>query len=166
MCHFWAKNGTFALNKIFLVHKIIISFIYLLVLFNVQKFKKILTADPELWGCAIFGPKMVHFSQTIFFFFLKKLLISFSSTYWPLLLCKIPNKFFQPIQSYEDVPFLGPKWPTCQNENFFRKPVNRPCSFHLCLSKCQKSKSDINLLIKYWQLKNTEISLAKSYFWL
>ena len=35
--------------------------------FHCAKFKKILTADPELWGCAIFGPKMVHLPQTIFF---------------------------------------------------------------------------------------------------
>ena len=56
--------------------------------------------------------------------------------------------------------FLGPKWPISPNENFFRKPVNEPCFFHSCLSTCQKSKSDINLLVKYWQLKNTEISLA------
>ena len=83
--------------------------------FHCAKFKKILTADPELWGCTIFGPKMVHF----------------------------------------------PKW-----EFFFRKPVNEPCFFHSCLSTCQKSKSDINLLVKYWRLKNTEISLAKSHFWL
>ena len=26
--------------------------------------------------------------------------------------------------------------------------------------------SDINLLVKYWRLKNTEISLAKGHFWL
>ena len=32
------------------------------------KFKKLLTADPELWRCAIFRPKMVPLSQTIFFF--------------------------------------------------------------------------------------------------
>ena len=51
-------------------------------------------------------------------------------------------------------------------ENFFRKPVNEPCFFHSCLSTCQKSKSDINLLVKYWRLKNTEISLAESHFWL
>ena len=48
---------------------------------------------------------------------------------------------------------------------FFRKPVNEPCFFHLCLSKRQKSKSDINLFVKYWQLKN-EISLAERHFWL
>ena len=32
------------------------------------KILKILTADPELWGCTIFEPKMVHLPQTIFFF--------------------------------------------------------------------------------------------------
>ena len=76
-------------------------------------------------------------------------------------------KFLQQIQRYEDAPFLGPKWPICPNENFSGNPVNKSCSFHLCLCTCQKSMSDINLLMKYWQLKNTEISLAKrSHFWL
>ena len=28
-----------------------------------------------------------------------------------------------------------------------------------------KTMPDINLLLKYWQLKNTEIWLAKSHFW-
>ena len=76
------------------------------------------------------------------------------------------TKFLQRIQSYEDAQFLGPKWPISPNENFFRKPVNEPCFFYSCLSTCQKSKSDINLLVKYWRLKNTEISLAESHFWL
>ena len=40
---------------------------YLLAPFILQNFKKILRADPELWGCAIFGPKMAHLSWTIFF---------------------------------------------------------------------------------------------------
>ena len=39
----------------------------------------------------------------------------------------------------------GPKWPISPNEIIFRKPVNEPCFFYLCLSTCQKSKSDINL---------------------
>ena len=68
------------------------------------KFKKILPVDPELCGCAIFGPKIAHF----------------------------------------------PKW-----EFFFRKPVNEPYFFYLCLSTWQKSKPDINLLVKYRWLKNT-----------
>ena len=47
---------------------------------------------------------------------------------------------------------------------FFRKPVNEPCFFHSCLSTCKKSKSDINVSVKYWRLKNTKIPLAESHF--
>ena len=54
-------------EQFFLVQTIIITFIYLLPLFIVQNFKKILSADPELWGCEIFGPKMAHFPKWIFF---------------------------------------------------------------------------------------------------
>ena len=43
-------------------------------------------------------------------FFLRKQLIKFSCTYWLLSFCKILKKFLGPIQSYEDVPFSGPKW--------------------------------------------------------
>ena len=52
-------------------------------------------------------------------FFLKKQLIKFSCTYWLLSFCKILKKFLGPIQSYEDVPFSGPKWPICHEQNFF-----------------------------------------------
>ena len=74
----------------------------------------------------------------------------------PLSLCKILKKFFHWIHSYED----AQNGPFPQIRTFFRKPVNDPCFFHSCLSTCQKSKSDINLLVKYWRLKNTEMSLA------
>ena len=40
ICHFWAQNGPFVLNKIFLVQAIIITFIYLSALFIVQNLKK------------------------------------------------------------------------------------------------------------------------------
>ena len=157
---------------------------------------------------------MAHLSWTNFFWY--KPLLLLSSTYWPFSLGKILKKFLQRIKSYEDAPFLGPKWSTCpkqfffwkiiniiliyllapsigqnfkknsscgsrvirmcnfwaqngqfpQMRNFFRKPVNKPCFFHSCLSTYQKSKSYINLLMPYWRLKNTEISLAESHFWL
>ena len=173
--------------------------------------------------------KMCHFraqnaplSWTNFFWHKTLLLLS---TYWPFSFSEILKKFLQQIQSYEDVPFLDPKWSICdhpppppppsqkkkkKNKNkkkFFGKlfhllapfivqnlknsssgsrvmrmcnfwaqngpfpkweffqTVNEPCFFHSCRSTCQKSKSDINLLLKYWWL-NTEISLAKSHFWL
>ena len=57
MHHFWAQNGTFAPN---FFGKKYITFIYLLALFIVQNFKKILTADPQLRGCAIFRAKIAH----------------------------------------------------------------------------------------------------------
>ena len=69
MCYSWAQNDPFVMNKIILVQTII-TFIYLLALFIVRNLKKIFTADPELRGYAIFGPKMVHLPP-LFFFFLK-----------------------------------------------------------------------------------------------
>ena len=35
--------------------------------FHVQNCKKILTADPELLGCIILGPKLTHLLQKTFF---------------------------------------------------------------------------------------------------
>ena len=67
MHHFWAKNGPFAPNKIFLEKIINIIFIYLLTPFIVQNFKNILKADPELLGCAIFGPKIANLLKWNFF---------------------------------------------------------------------------------------------------
>ena len=52
-------------------------------------------------------------------FFLQKQLIKFSCTYWSLSFCKIFKKFVGPIQSYEDVPFSGPKWPIFHEQIFF-----------------------------------------------
>ena len=62
-------------------------------------------------------------------FFLEKQLIKFSCTYWPLSFCKILKKFLGPIQSYEDVPFSGPKWPICPEQTFFG--INHYYYFHL-----------------------------------
>ena len=66
MCHFRAQNDPFLLNNFFGTNH---YYYFHLPIgpFHCAKFKKILTADPELWGCAIFGPKMVHLPQTNFF---------------------------------------------------------------------------------------------------
>ena len=42
MCYFWAQNGLFVLNEMFLVQAVIITFIYLLAYFIVKNFKKFL----------------------------------------------------------------------------------------------------------------------------
>ena len=61
--------------------------------------------------------------------------------------------------------FWAQNGPFPQMRIFFRKPINGPCFFHSCLSTCQKSKSNINLIVKRWRLKSTEISLTESHFW-
>ena len=56
-------------KQIFFWKKIInILFIYQQVPFIKQNFQKSFAVDPELWGCTIFGPKMVHFPKWEFFF--------------------------------------------------------------------------------------------------
>ena len=63
----WFLNSPFVSNKIFLEKAIDIISMYLLVTFTVQNFKKILRADPVLWGCPIFGLKMAHLPEQGFF---------------------------------------------------------------------------------------------------
>ena len=70
------------------------------------------------------------------------------------------------MQSYEDAQFLGPKSPIYPNDNFFRKPEKWASFLSFMPIYISKLKSDITLLVKYWQLKNTEIALAESHFWL
>ena len=41
-----------------------------------------------------------------------------------LFIVQNSEKFLQSIQSYEDVPFLGPKWSICHKQNFFWKTIN------------------------------------------
>ena len=163
MCHFRAQNGPFVLNKFFFVTNDYYYFHLPIGTFHCAKFKKILTGDPESWGCAIFGPKMVDLPQTNFFWKIVNIILIYLLAFF---LWKIFKKFFQRIQSYEVAQFWGSNWPIFLNKNFFRKPVDEPCFFHSCLSTCQKWNSDINLLVKYWRLKNTEISFPESHFWL
>ena len=63
MSHFWVQNGPFSQNKNFCGKIINITSIYPL--------RKILTKFlqriPGLWGCAIFGPKMVFLPTRGFF---------------------------------------------------------------------------------------------------
>ena len=85
--------------------------------------------DPELWGSAILGSKMVHLPQT-------------RTTNWLFSLCRILKNSYIRMCHFRTQ--NGP------NEIFSRKPVNKPCFYHSCLSTFQKSKSNINLLMKYY----------------
>ena len=113
--------------------------------------------------CVIFGPKMVHLPQTFFFWKIINIILIY------LLAPFIVQNFKKILLADLELRGCANVWvqndPFPKMRIFFRKPVNEPCFFHSCLSTCQKSKSDINLLVKYSQLKNTEISLAESHFW-
>ena len=63
MHYFRAQNCQFVPNKYYLVQTII-TFIYLLALFLLQNLKKSLKCIQSSWGCAIFGPNMVHLPET------------------------------------------------------------------------------------------------------
>ena len=83
--------------------------------FVLQNFKNILRANPELWGCAIFGPKTAHLSWTNFFGY--KPLLLLSSTYRPFSLCNSGSRFMTMhhfwAQNRSFVPnkyFLGNYW--------------------------------------------------------
>ena len=93
-------------------------------------------------------------------FFLKKQLIKFSCTYWPLSFCKILKKFLGLIQSYEDVPFSGPKWPICHEQNFFG--TNHYYYFHLPTGPLQQilSYEDVPFLGPKWSICPKQI-----FFW-
>ena len=84
-------------------------------------FKKSLWVDSELWGCAPFSEpnKIAHLSWTKNFL-VQTIVITFI---YLLALFIVQNlkKFLQRIQSYEDVPFLGPKWSICPKQIFFGK---------------------------------------------
>ena len=93
-------------------------------------------------------PKKIKFPQMNFF--LQKQLITFSCTYYPLSFCKILKKFLEPIQSYEDVPFSGPKWPICHEQNFFG--TNHYYYFHLPIGPfhCAKFKKILTADPELW----------------
>ena len=115
-------------------------------LFIVKIFLKILQ-QIQSYDVPFLGPKWSICPKQIFFWI--KLLISFSSTYWSLSLCKTLKKFFQRIQSYEDASLLGLKWSICPNEIFFKKFFKKPCLFHLCLSTCQNRNCSVKGYRRY-----------------
>ena len=86
MCQFQAQNGQFLKNKFFLVQTIIITFIYLLALFIVQNFKKLLRPI-QSYQDVPFSGQNGPFVMNKFFWY--KPLLLLSSTYWPFSLCKI-----------------------------------------------------------------------------
>ena len=106
---------------------------------------KILTADPELWQCAISWPNIDHLPPIFFL----KIIIILIYLLAPFIVQNL-KKLLPADPELWGYVILGPTTTHFPNEIFFRKPVNEPCFFHSCLSTYQKVNSDINLLVKYW----------------
>ena len=148
----------------FLVQTIVITFIYLLAIFIVQNLKKFLQRIQNYDDAPFLGPKWSIFPKH-FFFFLKIITIILIYLLVPFIVQNF-KKILPTDPELWGCAICGPKWPISPNKNFFRKRGNEPCFFFSCLYTCQKSKSDINQLVKYCWFKNTEISLAESNFCL
>ena len=64
MYHFWTQNGLFAPNQFFFKNYWYYSHLHISP-FHWAKFLK--NSSPELWGCAIFEPRIAHFFKWEFF---------------------------------------------------------------------------------------------------
>ena len=150
MCLFRAQYSPICPEIFFLVQTIIITFIYLLALFLGQNFKQILQQSQSYEHASFLDPKWFICPIQMF---LKKI---------------ININFFYLLAPF--VMRMNLLWtqnsPFAQMRIFLKKPVNKLCFFYSSLSTCQKSKLDIHILMIYWQLKNTEIPLAKNIFWV
>ena len=147
MCHFWAQNDPFVLNKIFLVQTIIITFIYLLALFIVQNLKKFLQQIQSYEDAPFLGPKWSICPKQIFFWKIINIILIYLLA--PFIVQNLKKNSSSGSRVMRMRNFWAQNSPFPQMRIFFRKHVNEPCFFHSCLSTCQKSKSDINLLVKY-----------------
>ena len=87
-------------------------------------------------------------------FFLEKQLIKFSCTYWPLSFCKILKKFLGLIQSYEDVPFSGPKWPICHEQFFLVQTIIITFIYLLALFIVQNLKKNSSSGSRVMRMRN------------
>ena len=121
--------------------------------FTVQNYKAILTMDPELWAWPILGPKWPILPKQVFFG--KKSLIFFIYLLAPFTVQNFKKILRANAELWRCAIFEPKMTHLLKQDFFFKKPVTKPCSFHSCFSTFQK-KSFVNLLMKYWQLKNTE----------
>ena len=148
-------------EQIFLVQTIIITFISLLALFIVKNSKNSYCGF-RVMMMHIFWAQNGPFAQKKFWKIIDTILIYLLA---PSIVQNLKKNSSWGSRVTRMLNFGAQNGPFPQMRIFFRKPVNVPCFFHSCLSKYQKSKSYINLSVKYWWLKNTDILLAKSHFW-
>ena len=152
MCHFRAQNGQLVMNNFFLVQTIIVTFIYLLALFIVQNLKKLLQWIPSYKDMPFLDPKWSICPKTIFFWKIINIILIY------LLAPFIVQNFKKILRADPELwgcTVFGPKIAHLLKWAFFLSFM----SIYM-----PKIKADINLLVKYWWLKNTATSLAESHF--
>ena len=128
----------------FLVQTIVIAFIYLFALFIVQNSyngSRIMKVYHIWTQSGPFAPNRFFFWGN--YYYHSHLPIS------PFHCAKFKKKSSSGSRNMRMCNLWAQNGPFPPNKNFFRKPVNEPCFVYSCLSTCQKSKSDINLLVKY-----------------
>ena len=151
----------------FLVQTIIITCIYLLAyllaFFIALNFKKLLTGDPELWRSANFGPNMVHFPHFFFFFLGGGDCYHFHLPIGPLHCAKFTKNSYRRSRVMMIYHFLSQNGQLLQMISFSENLLTSLVTF---IHASMHAMSDINLLMKRWRLKNTEMPLADCHFWL
>ena len=162
MCHFRAQNGALVMNKFFLVQAIIVTFIYLLALFTVQNFKKLLQWIPSYKDMPFLGPKWSICPKTNFF--LENYQYHSHLPISPFHCAKLKKNPSSRSRVMRMRSFWAQNSPFPQMIIFFRKTLNEPFFLSFMSIYMPKIKADINLLVKYWWLKNTATSLAESHF--
>ena len=106
----------------------------------------------------IFVSKMVHLPQTSIFW--EKSLLS-SSTYWPISWCQVLKFFYNRPRVIRMCHFWTHNGPICPNQNISQNLlINLVPIIHVYLHY----KSDINLLMKYWCLKNPKSHWPRAIF--
>ena len=75
---------------------------------------------------------------------------------WPISLGQILKTFYNRPRVYKDGPFLDPNWVNFPKQKLFRKPVDKPSSYHSSLPTRQKinvrcqSIHEILTIKEYW----------------
>ena len=135
---------------------------YLLATFILQNLKKILRADPELWGCAIFRVQNGPFVLNKFFWY--KPLLLLSSNYWPFSLCKILKNSCR-SRVMRMCRFWVQNGPFAPNNIFFWKITNMILIYLLAPFTVQNFKKILPAEPKLWGYANFESKIAQFPKW-
>ena len=123
--------------------------------FHCAKFKKIITVDPELWGCTSFGPKMVHLPPIFFFFFWGGIINTILIYLLASSIVHNLKKILPVDQELWGYTIFRPKMTHFPNWEWKKKTVNEPN-----IKVRYYSITEILTIKEYWNLIGREPLLA------